>query len=122
MEEKKYFNSISRIHLEACLTLPIEELEAFDNAVSLKHIKFQFFQSKKELFKERNSILIDELKQRIKDKVSQLADMPTDALQEMLLQRSPNMQFRNLDKLEKDEIIRILEDYMLLENWEDEIE
>lgn len=122
MDKKKYFNTISQIHLEGCLDLPVEELESFDNSVNLKHLKFQYFQAKKSMFKERNSIILEEGIQKVKDKVNQLLELPIETLQKMLLQRSPNMQFRNFDKLDKNELIKILEDYMLLDDLENENE
>lgn len=122
MDKKKYFNTISQIHLEGCLDLPVEELESFDNSVNLKHLKFQYFQAKKSMFKERNSIILEEGIQKVKDKVNQLLELPIETLQKMLLQRSPNMQFRYFDKLDKNELIKILEDYMLLDDLENENE
>jgi hypothetical protein len=122
MDKKKYFNTISQIHLEGCLDLPVEELESFDNSVNLKHLKFQYFQAKKSMFKEYNSIILEEGIQKVKDKVNQLLELPIETLQKMLLQRSPNMQFRNFDKLDKNELIKILEDYMLLDDLENENE
>ena len=122
MDNKQFFKNISEIHLEGCLELPIEELVTFDNSHNIKNIKFSSFQAKKNLFIEQNNVLIEQATQKIKDKVNKIIDLPIEALQEMLLQRSPNMQFRNFEKLERDELLRILEDYMILDDLEDENE
>jgi hypothetical protein len=122
MEKREYFKLISQIELEACLNLPIDELEIFDNSLNLKHIKFQSFQAKSEVNRERNRINLKETSSKIKSKVENLLNLPIEKLQEMLLTRSPNMQFRNLDKLDKNEIIKILGDYMLLDDLENENE
>lgn len=120
MEKRAYLKLVSEINLEGCLKLPINELESFDNTINLKHQRYQQFQAKKSIFKERSHIFLKETSIKIKEEVNKLVDLPMEVLQEMLLKRSPNMQFRNLDKIEKEELIKILEEYMLLDNLENE--
>jgi len=122
MDKRKYLKLISQINLDGCISLPINELEDFDNTLIIKHIKLQAFQAKSALNRERNELNIKKTTSKIKSQVENLFSLPIEKLQEMLLTRSPNMQFRNLDKLDKDEIIKILGDYMLLDDLENEDE
>lgn len=120
MSNKKYFNSVSDIHLEGCLNLPLKDLESFENTSNIKHLKFQAFQAKKELNKDHNRGLLKDAEKKIKERVKELENFTKEALQEMLLEKTPNMQFRNFEKLDKEELIKILEDYMLLDDLDED--
>lgn len=122
MNKKKYFNAISDIHLEGCLNLPIEELESFDNSGNIKHLKYQAFQAKKKLNKDRNRASIEEAEYKVKEKMEGLMNLSIEALQELLLAKTPNVQFRNFEKLDKEELINILGDYMLLDDLDEDDE
>lgn|SRR5690554_6527549 len=122
MSNKKYFNSVSDIHLEGCLNLPLKDLEPFENSGNIKHLKFQAFQAKKEFNKEHYRGILKEAENRIKERVKELENFTKEALQEILLEKTPNMQFRNFEKLDKEELIKILEDYMLLDDFDEDNE
>lgn len=122
MNKRDYLKRMSELMIEGCIELPIEEMESFDNTENIKHARFQIFQAKKSLFQERNRLFLEKASTKVKEKIALLAEKPIEKLQEMLLSRSPNMQFRNLDKLDKEELIKILGDYMLLEDIEDDNE
>ena len=122
MEKRKYLKLISDIEVEGCLKLPVSDLEEFDNTFILKQIKFQSFKAKSELNRKKNEICLNDSFNLVKSKIDKLFTLSIEQLQEMLLKRSPSMQFRNLDKLDKEEIIKILGDYMQLDNLENEEE
>jgi hypothetical protein len=119
MERRKSLINMSLIEMEACITLPIEEIESFDNSNNFQLMKFNRFNSKAVLNKERALLYLENISEKTKEKIDSLIEVPLEKLTEMILSRRTNFQFRNMDKLEKEDLIEILSDYYLLEDMEE---
>lgn len=119
MEKRKSLINMSLIEMEACVSLPIGEIESFDNSNNLKLMRLNRFNSKVNLNKEKAQIYIENISEKTKGKIDSLIEFPLEKLTEMILSRRTNFQFRNMDKLQKEDLIEILSDYYLLEDMED---
>jgi len=122
MESRKYFKLMTDIAEEASLNLPIEEIESTDNTELIRFSRYQLFQAKSKLYKEIGIAKVEEATNKIKDELKRMADLPLELLQRELIRLIPQTQFRNLDKLDKKEILKLIEDSLILENLSDDEE
>jgi Mg/Co/Ni transporter MgtE len=120
MEGKKILNIISLLEVEGALKMPVSELETFDNAGSIKFIKRQKLQQKALLNKEKYAILFNSLSAAAKEKKEALKNLSTEAVLTLIKQRDVNFQFRNLEKLDKNQLREILEDLYVLDELNEE--
>lgn len=120
MEGEKILNIISSLEVEAALEMPVSELEKFDNARSIMFIKRQKFQQKVLLNKEKYAILLDSVSAAAKEKIEALKNLSTEAILTLIKQRDVNFQFRNLEKLDENQLREILEDLYMLDELNDE--
>lgn len=116
MSKREELRILTAIDHEKCLEAPIEELEQYENQSNLKFIKNRLFKAKALVNKEKLELGFSDAASRIQDKLNNLANYSVEALQEMLLDKA--VQYRNFEKLSKEEIITILEDYYILEEIE----
>lgn len=120
MNSKEYFNRISNLELEASINRPIEEFESSDNANVLKFIKRQKFSQNAVLNKEKYSVLFAKITQATKEKIEALQSLSLESLLSILNQRDVQYQFRNLDKLDADQIRDIISDLYILDELKNE--
>ncbi|MCH2229186.1 MAG: hypothetical protein MK105_02485 [Crocinitomicaceae bacterium] len=120
MEDKAILNIISSLEVEATLETPINELETFDNVESIKFIKRQKFKQKALLNKEKYAIQLNSIGAEAREKIESLKNISTEALLHLIKQRDVNFQFRNLEKLDENQLREILEDLYLLDELSDE--
>ncbi|MFW5803633.1 MAG: hypothetical protein ACOCWG_00210 [bacterium] len=122
MEIRKHLKLITDIAEEASLNLPIEEIESTDNSELIKFTKFQLFQAKSRLYKEIGAAKIEAAKTKVKDELERLANLSLAELQEKMVGLMPQTQFRNLEQLDKGEILKLIEDSLILDNMLDDKE
>lgn len=122
MKNRKHFKLITDIAEEASLNLPIEEIESSDNSEIIRFVKFQQFQAKSRLYKEIGTAKVEAAKIKIKEEFERIAVLPIEKLQLELTNLMPQTQFRNLEQLDKDEILKIIEDTLILEKMSDDEE
>lgn len=120
MDSKDILNSISLLEFEASTTLPIEEFETIDNNGSIKFIKRQKFNQKAILNKEKYSLMLNKISEDTKQKIETLKDFTLDALLGIIKERGINFQFRNIEKLDKNQIREIISDLYMLDELKDE--
>jgi hypothetical protein len=120
MNSKEYFNRISNLELEASINRPIEEFESSDNANVLKFIKRQKFSQNAVLNKEKYFVLFAKITQATKEKIEALQSLSLESLLSILNQRDVQYQFRNLDKLDADQIRDIISDLYILDELKNE--
>ncbi|NOQ71163.1 MAG: hypothetical protein GQ574_04115 [Crocinitomix sp.] len=120
MNNKEIFSCIADINLDSCLNLPNDELEKYDNENNLSFIKRQRFKCHAKLNKEKNINLLARASAAVIEKIQGLSALSSEALKEILVQKRPQMQFRNFNKLEDSDLREILTDILLLEDLENE--
>lgn len=120
MAKKDILNHISALAVEAVSELSIEELETHDNSESLAFIRHQKFKLKAELNKEKYALILSNISEGTKEKIEALKNLSLDALIKLINQREVKFQFRNLEKLEEDQIREIITDLYLLDELKNE--
>lgn len=120
MNSKEYFNRVSSLELEASLNRPLDEFESSDNANVLKFIKRQKFSQNAALNKEKFSVLFAKITQATKEKIEALQDLSHESLLSILDKREVQYQFRNLDKLDTNQIRDIITDLYILDELKNE--
>lgn len=118
MSNRNEFKLLTEIDLEKCIHSSIAELDPFENAFSLKTIKNKIFKAQSGINKERQILRMSNAASRVQNKIDELLNLSIEALQEKLLIKTPLVQFRNYKELDKDDLIKILEDYYILEEIE----
>lgn len=120
MESKDILNNISLLEFEASTNLPIEDFEAVDNSDTIKFIKRQKFNQKAILNKEKYSLMLNKISENTKQKIETLKGFTLDALLEIIKERGINFQFRNIEKLDENQIREIISDLYMLDELKDE--
>lgn len=120
MNSKNYFKRISDLELEATLNLPFEDLETSDNANILRFIKRQKFSQKAALNKEKYSVLFAKITETTKEKIEALQSLSLESLLAIINEREVQFQFRNLNKLDADQIRDIIADLYILDELKNE--
>lgn len=120
MESKDILNSISLFEFEATTTLPIEEFEVIDNSVSIKFIKRQKFNQKAILNKAKYTLMLNKISEDTKQKIEILKDFSLEVLMGIIKERGINFQFRNIEKLDENQIREIISDLYMLDELKDE--
>ncbi|MCT4589110.1 MAG: hypothetical protein N4A71_14910 [Carboxylicivirga sp.] len=122
MDNRKYFKLMTNIAEEASLNLPLEDIQSTDKTELVKFSKFQLFKAKSKLFKEIGTAKIEAAKNKVQVELKSIATLPIEALQNKLASLMPQTQFRNLEKLDKDEILKLIEDSLILDNLDEDDE
>lgn len=120
MNHKKLLNIISMMEFEASTSLPIDELNDFDNNENIKFIKHQGFKQKASLNKEKYSLILNKISEKTRQKIDDLQSLPLDVLLNIIHKREISFQFRNLEKLDENQIREIISDLYLLDELKDE--
>ncbi|MBL7472225.1 hypothetical protein [Robertkochia sediminum] len=120
MEGKEILNTISSLEVEAALEKPVNELEVFDNSNSIKFIKRLKYRQKAHLNREKYTLMFNSIGDETRKKVEALKNLSAKALLKIIKERDVNFQFRNLEKLDVDQIREIVEDLYMLDELGDE--
>lgn len=120
MNHKRLLNLISMMEFEASTSLPIEELERFDNNENIKFIKRQGFKQKASLNKEKYSLILNKISEKTRQKIDDLQSLTLEALLDIIQKREISFQFRNLENLDENQIREIISDLYLLDELKDE--
>jgi hypothetical protein len=120
MKAEEYFKRISNLELEASINLPIEEFETCDNSKTLKFIRKQKFIQRAELNKEKYSEIFAKITSGTKEKIEALQNYSIEALLSIINSRDVQYQFRNLEKLDENQLRDIIADLYLLDELKNE--
>lgn len=120
MKTKEILNKISFLAFEASISLSMDEINEFDNSGNIKFIRRQKLYQRAELNKEKYEILATQIGDKTKEKIANLVNLSFEQLSNIIVQDKPNFQFRNLEKLEENELRELIADLYMLEDIENE--
>ena len=120
MKTKEILNKISLLAYEASISLSMDEINEFDNSENIKFIRRQKLYQRAALNKEKYEILATQIGDKTKEKIANLVNLSFEQLSNIIVQDKPNFQFRNLEKLEENELRELIADLYMLEDIENE--